>query len=185
MKDGLSLWVGVKCGDCFQVSITGFRSYLETTVDDFSPRHNVVVGRNGSGKSNFFLGMFLLLSVSFVLFRGEREMPVKWRVFQYCVSVSVQFQYYNGKKWRVIVVIAVPSYEYLRQLFWWEPLYVSAIQFVLSDEFSHLRSDHRQGLIHEGTGEKVSTARVEIVFDNVDRRIVAVWYLIFAVFWGG
>ncbi|VDK54762.1 unnamed protein product [Anisakis simplex] len=77
---------------------------METIVDDFSPRHNVVVGRNGSGKSNFFL----------------------------------------------------------------------AIQFVLSDEFSHLRSDHRQGLIHEGTGEKVSTARVEIVFDNMDRRIVAV-----------
>ncbi|KHN73340.1 Structural maintenance of chromosomes protein 3, partial [Toxocara canis] len=87
-----------------EVSITGFRSYLETTVNDFSPRHNVVVGRNGSGKSNFFF----------------------------------------------------------------------AIQFVLSDEFSHLRSDHRQGLIHEGTGEKVSTARVEIVFDNTDRRIVAV-----------
>lgn len=52
--------------------------------------------------------------------------------------------------------------------------YILAIQFVLSDEFAHLKTEHREGLIHEGTGERVSTARVEIVFDNSDRRIVAV-----------
>ena len=39
------------------VNIQGFKSYREQlTVDDFSPRHNVIVGRNGSGKSNFFFG---------------------------------------------------------------------------------------------------------------------------------
>uniref|UniRef100_A0A0N5ACJ7 Structural maintenance of chromosomes protein 3 n=1 Tax=Syphacia muris TaxID=451379 RepID=A0A0N5ACJ7_9BILA len=88
----------------FKVNITGFRSYRDTSVNDFSPRHNVIVGRNGSGKSNFFF----------------------------------------------------------------------AIQFVLSDEFAHLKTEHREGLIHEGTGERVTTARVEIVIDNSDRRIVAV-----------
>ncbi|MCP9259205.1 Structural maintenance of chromosomes protein [Dirofilaria immitis] len=87
-----------------EVNISGFRSYRETTVNDFSPRHNVVVGRNGSGKSNFFF----------------------------------------------------------------------AIQFVLSDEFSHLKAEQRQGLIHEGTGDRVTTASVEIVFDNADHRIVAI-----------
>lgn len=87
-----------------EVNITGFRSYRDTSVNEFSPRHNVIVGRNGSGKSNFFF----------------------------------------------------------------------AIQFVLSDEFAHLKTEHREGLIHEGTGERVTTARVEIVFDNSDRRIVAV-----------
>ncbi|VDN27818.1 unnamed protein product [Gongylonema pulchrum] len=87
-----------------QVNISGFRSYLDTTVTDFSPRHNVVVGRNGSGKSNFFF----------------------------------------------------------------------AIQFVLSDEFSHLKAEQREKLIHEGTGDRVGTASVEIVFDNSDHRIVAV-----------
>lgn len=40
-----------------EVNITGFRSYREATiVDHFSPKHNVIVGRNGSGKSNFFFG---------------------------------------------------------------------------------------------------------------------------------
>ncbi|KAL3222361.1 hypothetical protein MRX96_028458 [Rhipicephalus microplus] len=38
-----------------QLIIQGFRSYKEQTcVEPFSPRHNVIVGRNGSGKSNFF-----------------------------------------------------------------------------------------------------------------------------------
>ncbi|XP_074642175.1 structural maintenance of chromosomes protein 3-like [Tubulanus polymorphus] len=85
-----------------QVIIQGFRSYRDQTViEPFSSRHNVVVGRNGSGKSNFFY----------------------------------------------------------------------AIQFVLSDEFSHLRPEQRQALLHEGTGPRVISAYVEIIFDNSDNRI--------------
>jgi chromosome segregation ATPase len=39
------------------IKISGFRSYRdEVAADPFSPRHNVVVGKNGSGKSNFFAG---------------------------------------------------------------------------------------------------------------------------------
>ncbi|KHJ92335.1 RecF/RecN/SMC protein [Oesophagostomum dentatum] len=49
-----------------------------------------------------------------------------------------------------------------------------AIQFVLSDEFSNLRSEQRMGVLHEGTGPRINTARVEIVFDNTDRRIPAI-----------
>lgn len=38
-----------------QIIIQGFKSYKEQTViEPFSPKHNVIVGRNGSGKSNFF-----------------------------------------------------------------------------------------------------------------------------------
>ncbi|XP_018019666.1 structural maintenance of chromosomes protein 3 isoform X1 [Hyalella azteca] len=85
-----------------QIIIQGFKSYREQTViEPFDSRHNVVVGRNGSGKSNFFY----------------------------------------------------------------------AIQFVLSDEFSHLRAEQRQALLHEGTGPRVITAFVEIIFDNSDGRI--------------
>ncbi|XP_041476327.1 structural maintenance of chromosomes protein 3-like [Lytechinus variegatus] len=85
-----------------QVTIQGFRSYRDQTiVDPFSPKHNVVVGRNGSGKSNFFY----------------------------------------------------------------------AIQFVLSDEFNNLRPEQRQGLLHEGTGPRVISAFVEIIFENSDNRI--------------
>lgn len=85
-----------------QVTIQGFRSYRDQTIiDPFSAKHNVVVGRNGSGKSNFFL----------------------------------------------------------------------AIQFVLSDEFSHMRQEERQQLLHEGTGPRVVSAYVEVTFDNSDNRI--------------
>jgi structural maintenance of chromosome 3 (chondroitin sulfate proteoglycan 6) len=85
-----------------QVIIQGFRSYKEQTiVEPFSPRHNVIVGRNGSGKSNFFF----------------------------------------------------------------------AIQFVLSDEFSHLKPEEKKQLLHEGTGSIVVSGYVEIIFDNSDNRI--------------
>lgn len=48
---------------------------------------------------------------------------------------------------------------------------ISAIQFVLSDEFSHLRPEQRLALLHEGTGPRVISAFVEIIFDNSDNRI--------------
>lgn len=48
---------------------------------------------------------------------------------------------------------------------------IAAIQFVLSDEFSHLRPEQRQALLHEGTGPRVISAFVEIIFDNTDNRI--------------
>ena len=91
-----------------EINITGYRSYKElTTIGNFSPKHNVVVGRNGSGKSNFF----------------------------------------------------------------------SAIQFVLSNEFNTLNQDQRNNLLHEGTGTRAQTAKVEIVFDNSDHRLPSVGYL--------
>lgn len=86
-----------------QVIIRGFKTYKEqTTLDeDFSPGTNVVVGFNGSGKSNFF----------------------------------------------------------------------QAILFVLSDQYSSLRAETRKGLLHEGAGQAVLTAYVEVILDNTDRRI--------------
>ncbi len=40
-----------------QVIIEGFKSYKDQTIaEPFSPKINVVVGANGSGKSNFFHG---------------------------------------------------------------------------------------------------------------------------------
>lgn len=72
----------------------------QTTLDeDFSPGTNVVVGFNGSGKSNFF----------------------------------------------------------------------QAILFVLSEQYTSLRAETRKALLHEGAGQAVPTAYVEVVLDNMDR----------------
>jgi structural maintenance of chromosome 3 (chondroitin sulfate proteoglycan 6) len=84
-----------------QIIIQGFKSYKEQTViEPFSPKHNVIVGRNGSGKSNFF----------------------------------------------------------------------AAIRFVLSDKYTQLSREDRQGLLHEGSGSAVMNAYVEVIFDNSDDR---------------
>lgn len=42
---------------------------------------------------------------------------------------------------------------------------------MLSDEFTHLRAEERQQLLHEGTGDRVVNAYVEIIFDNTDKRV--------------
>uniref|UniRef100_A0A182QA32 SMC hinge domain-containing protein n=1 Tax=Anopheles farauti TaxID=69004 RepID=A0A182QA32_9DIPT len=46
-----------------QIVIQGFKSYSKkTVVEQLDPKHNVVVGRNGSGKSNFFSAIEFVLS---------------------------------------------------------------------------------------------------------------------------
>ncbi|WZH44578.1 RecF/RecN/SMC [Fusarium acuminatum] len=84
-----------------QIIIQGFKSYKDQTViEPFSSKTNVIVGRNGSGKSNFF----------------------------------------------------------------------AAIRFVLSDAYTQMSREERQGLLHEGSGSAVMSAYVEIIFDNSDDR---------------
>ena len=83
-----------------KVVIEGFKVYrARIEVEPLSPRHNVVVGANGTGKSNFF----------------------------------------------------------------------AAIQFVLGElNGGSLRAEDRKLLLHEVTGAPVSSASVEIHFDNSD-----------------
>ncbi|KAF7511110.1 hypothetical protein GJ744_005341 [Endocarpon pusillum] len=58
-----------------QIIIQGFKSYKDQTVTEpFSPKHNVIVGRNGSGKSNFFKAIQFVLSDAYTqMGREERQ----------------------------------------------------------------------------------------------------------------
>ncbi|KAK9419230.1 putative Structural maintenance of chromosomes protein [Seiridium unicorne] len=58
-----------------QIIIQGFKSYKDQMViEPFSPGTNVVVGRNGSGKSNFFAAIRFVLSDAYTqLGREERQ----------------------------------------------------------------------------------------------------------------
>ncbi|CAI4571332.1 CCT_1a_G0029660.mRNA.1.CDS.1 [Saccharomyces cerevisiae] len=86
-----------------RVIIKGFKTYRnETIIDNFSPHQNVIIGSNGSGKSNFF----------------------------------------------------------------------AAIRFVLSDDYSNLKREERQGLIHQGSGGSVMSASVEVVFHDPDHSMI-------------
>jgi len=49
--------------------------------------------------------------------------------------------------------------------------FYQAILFVLSDHYSTLRAETRKALLHEGAGQQVLTAFVEVILDNSDRRI--------------
>lgn len=55
-----------------QVVIDGFKSYKDQTITEpFSPKINVIVGANGSGKSNCFHGA----GGSTALQRGRQQPP--------------------------------------------------------------------------------------------------------------
>jgi structural maintenance of chromosome 3 (chondroitin sulfate proteoglycan 6) len=58
-----------------QLTIQGFKSYKDQTqVEPFSPGHNVIVGRNGSGKSNFFAAIRFVLGDAYSqMGREERQ----------------------------------------------------------------------------------------------------------------
>lgn len=57
------------------MTIHGFKSYRDqVVVGPFSPGHNVVVGRNGSGKSNFFAAIRFVLHDAYTkLGQEERQ----------------------------------------------------------------------------------------------------------------
>ncbi|KAK4941441.1 Structural maintenance of chromosomes protein 3, partial [Elasticomyces elasticus] len=59
-----------------RIVIQGFKSYKnQTRVEPFSPKLNVIVGRNGSGKSNFFAAIRFVLGDAYStgLSREERQ----------------------------------------------------------------------------------------------------------------
>mmetsp|Transcript_47196 Transcript_47196/g.137270 ORF Transcript_47196/g.137270 Transcript_47196/m.137270 type:complete len:1208 (-) Transcript_47196:81-3704(-) len=49
--------------------------------------------------------------------------------------------------------------------------FFQAILFVLSDQYASLRAETRKALLHEGAGQAVLTAYVEVILDNSDKRI--------------
>ena len=57
-----------------QITIQGFKSYRDQTiVGPLHPSHCVVVGANGSGKSNFFAAIRFLLDDTYINLRGSEE----------------------------------------------------------------------------------------------------------------
>lgn len=56
------------------IIISGFRSYREQSFPDgLSPKTNVIVGKNGSGKSNFFAAIQFVLNERFVNLRAAER----------------------------------------------------------------------------------------------------------------
>ena len=75
-----------------QVIIQGFKSYREqTVVEPFDPGHNVVVGRNGSCKSNFFYAIQFVLSDEYSHLRPEqRQVRFVWKLdFRINISTTI------------------------------------------------------------------------------------------------
>ncbi|CEP12365.1 hypothetical protein [Parasitella parasitica] len=81
-----------------QIIIQGFKSYKDQIViDPFSPKHNVIVGRNGSGKSNFFAAIRFVLGDAYSsLTKEERQSLLHEGVGSATISAYVEIIFDNA-----------------------------------------------------------------------------------------
>ncbi|KAI9907783.1 hypothetical protein PsorP6_004763 [Peronosclerospora sorghi] len=82
-----------------QVIVCGFRSYKDqVSMDPFSKQHNVVIGRNGTGKSNFFDAIrFGLLTSRFANLRpDERQALLHEGSGKHVISAYVEIIFDNS-----------------------------------------------------------------------------------------
>ncbi|KAI8368391.1 RecF/RecN/SMC N terminal domain-containing protein [Choanephora cucurbitarum] len=81
-----------------QIIIQGFKSYKDQmTIDPFSPKHNVIVGRNGSGKSNFFAAIRFVLGDAYQsLSKEERQALLHEGVGAATISAFVEIIFDNS-----------------------------------------------------------------------------------------
>ena len=82
-----------------QITIQGFKSYKNlTVVEPFSPKLNVVLGRNGSGKSNFFAAIRFVLGDAYStgLSREERQGLIHEGSGSSIMSAYVEIEFDNS-----------------------------------------------------------------------------------------
>jgi chromosome segregation ATPase len=76
-------------GSIKQITIQGFKSYKDQTkIEPFSPKTNIVVGRNGAGKSNFFAAVRFVLGDDYEnMSREERQALLHVRLL-HCTTLD-------------------------------------------------------------------------------------------------
>jgi hypothetical protein len=111
------------------ITLSGFKSYRDPVTLELDPRHNVIIGRNGYGKSN--------------IFDGARDRRRRGRRQGGCGAQRAAC--------RPLCVLAglahVPAASSLRVA----PL-VAAIRFVFGDQFGAMRADDKTKLIFVRSG---------------------------------
>ncbi|CCJ29973.1 unnamed protein product [Pneumocystis jirovecii] len=85
---------------------------------------------------------------------------------------QIIIQGFKSYKDQTVTDIFSPKYNVVGnwQKWFWKKFNGVAIRFVLSDEYTHMGREERQALLHEGAGQSVMSAYVEIIFDNTDNR---------------
>ncbi|AMD19320.1 HBR419Wp [Eremothecium sinecaudum] len=83
-----------------KVIISGFKTYKnKTEIDNFSPHHNVVIGFNGSGKSNFFAAIRFVLSDDYTNLKREERRSLIYQGTSSVMSgyVEIIFQDFENR----------------------------------------------------------------------------------------
>ncbi|KAJ3224845.1 Structural maintenance of chromosomes protein 3 [Clydaea vesicula] len=68
----------------------------QTTIEPFHPKHNVIVGRNGSGKSNFFAAIRFILNDAYSNMSREERQALLHEGSSPTISAYVQIEFDNS-----------------------------------------------------------------------------------------
>lgn len=94
-----------------RVVIKGFKTYRnETIIDNFSPHHNIVIGSNGSGKSNFFAAIRFVLSNDYANLKREERQGLIHQGTGSVMSASVEIVFHDPSH-RIILSSGIPPRE--------------------------------------------------------------------------
>ncbi|AET40698.1 cohesin subunit SMC3 Ecym_6322 [Eremothecium cymbalariae DBVPG len=81
-----------------KVIISGFKTYKnKTEIDNFSAHHNVVVGLNGSGKSNFFAAIRFVLSDDYTNLKREERRSLIYQGTSSVMSGYVEIVFHDAE----------------------------------------------------------------------------------------
>src|SRR3989338_6164504 len=79
------------------IIINGFRSYRDQSFpEELSPKHNVIIGKNGSGKSNFFSAVQFVLSEKYSNLRTSERRELFHTGTSNALFVSVEIVFDNS-----------------------------------------------------------------------------------------
>lgn len=91
-----------------RVVIKGFKTYRnETIIDNFSPHHNIVIGSNGSGKSNFFAAIRFVLSNDYANLKREERQGLIHQGTGSVMSASVEIVFHDPSH-QIILPSGIP-----------------------------------------------------------------------------
>ena len=69
------------------IALKNFKSYEHQVINNLSPNINIIIGKNGQGKSNFFKGMYYIMQPSSLL--SPIESPItKLNITLTCMYIN-------------------------------------------------------------------------------------------------
>jgi len=162
-----------------KVSIDGFKNLKKNEIRKFSPKINLLIGSNGSGKSNFldsislFKEIVIRNSLSSIMERGGEDIANKEnRSIKFSIQMGIQWEYKNQV--RISNLLYSSSYQVLGTTPFFYNEHLSEAQ---SKPFKYLVRDGNKCMVKFKSGKKIVKLDPHKSFFEQTERIINQLYL--------